>query len=209
MDFLAVEDKIRAEKPKGLFGILQSFPVSRATRSEGCSAVNIRDRIRCSRIHVQAEGYLELGMPQQALELLRQLPGRSGMDSYGLYLRATALQGLGRCADALVPLRQAAQIVPEDIRIWLAMGWCWKRTGRLDLALEALEQAARVDPDEAIVHYNLACYLSLIGDKNRCLKHLAQALVLDPGYREFVEDESDFDRVRSDPEFQALTSLIA
>ena len=34
--------------------------------------------------------------------------------------------------------------------IWLALGWCYKRTNRLDLAIEALEEGLTVAPDEAM-----------------------------------------------------------
>ena len=70
------------------------------------------------------------------------------------------------------------------------------------------EEAVVVEPTEAITHYNLACYLSLAGEKARSLAHLAEALVLDPTYRALVDDEPDFDPIRSDAQFQAITSII-
>jgi hypothetical protein len=53
----------------------------------------------------------------------------------------------------------------------------------------------------------LACYLSLAGDKGRALRHLARALELDAEYRALADAESDFDPIRSDPDFQALLGL--
>jgi Tfp pilus assembly protein PilF len=108
----------------------------------------------------------------------------------------------------LEPLQRASQADPENIHIWLALAWCHKRTGRVDLAVDAMSSALAADPNEALLHYNLACYLSMSGEKNRALGHLSQALSIDPEYRRLVDDERDFDPIRADPDFQALTSII-
>ena len=55
-----------------------------------------------------------------------------------------------------------------------------------------------------MLRYNLACYLSLAGQKRRALRYLSQAFMLDPAYRELAEAESDFDPLRADPAFQAM-----
>jgi Flp pilus assembly protein TadD len=161
-------------------------------------------RIRSRKIHREAEGYLELDMPTQALETLARLGAPANFDVDALYLWGEALRALQRPFEALVPLERAARQAPEDVRVRIALGWCYKRTGRLDLAIESLEQALAVAPDEALLRYNLACYLSLAGQKRRALGYLAQALETDPVYRELLESESDFDPIRSDPEFQAI-----
>ncbi len=93
---------------------------------------------------------------------------------------------------------------PNNVAVCIALGWCYKRTDRLPLAIERLEQALILRPDEAILRYNLACYLSVAGQKRRALRHLAQALALDPVFRELVDTEADFDPLRCDPDFQAI-----
>lgn len=168
----------------------------------------VRNRIRLRQIQTQAEGYLELGMPQHAIETLARLGDPANFNSRALYLWGDALQVMGRFGEALVPLARAAKIVPENIHIWLAMGWCHKRTGDIDLAIEDLEEALAVEPGEAIIHYNLSCYLCLVGDKTRALYHLSEALSINPEFRDLVESEHDFDSIRSDPEFQMLTKVI-
>lgn len=114
---------------------------------------------------------------------------------------------MARHQDALVPLTRAAQAEPEGTHIWLAMGWCYKRIGRVDLAIRALERALKTAPKDALIHYNLACYHSLAGRKRSALLHLSRAFGLDPNYRCLVDSESDFDPLRSDPEFQALNRV--
>jgi Flp pilus assembly protein TadD len=110
--------------------------------------------------------------------------------------------------EAIAPLKQAAEGSPSDMHIWLSLGWCYKRIGRVDMAIESLEEALEAEPNEAIVHYNLACYWSLAGNKRNALLFLSQSFELDPNYRDKVSGESDFDTIRHDPQFQSLTSVI-
>lgn len=166
------------------------------------------NRIRLQRILREVEGYLELEMPQTALELLNRIQEPGTFRGQQLYLTGEALRSLERYSDAIAPLEQAADLQPSNLRIWLALGWCQKRVGRLDLAIEALERAEEVAPDEAVVPYNLACYWSLAGKKQQALSYLSRAFAIDPEFRERIHEEPDFDPIRSDPEFRALTEII-
>lgn len=171
--------------------------------------MTLRDQIRLKHVERQAEGYLELGMAQHALDALARLGDEDKLSDHASYLRGETLRALERYEEALVPLERIARATPEDMHVWLALGWCYKRIGRLDRAVRAVEQALKFEPKEAILHYNLACYLSLAGDKGRALRHLSKAFTFDPGYRGMVESEPDFDPIRSDPGFQALLSTVA
>jgi Flp pilus assembly protein TadD len=166
-----------------------------------------RSRIRCARLQREAEGYLELGMPEHALETLGRLSDAAELDGNGLYLWGESLRILERYYEALVPLQRAARAAPDDVRIRIALAWCYKRTGRLDLAIDVLEEALIVEPQRALLRYNLACYLSLAGQKRRALRYLAQALAIEPGYRELAEAEADFEPLRTDPTFQSLCAV--
>lgn len=168
-----------------------------------------RNRIRAHHIERQAEGYLELGLPEHALEILQRLGGPEEYTPHALCLAGEACRDLKRYPEALEYLQRAAEAEPENIRVRLAMAWCHKRTGQLGLAIRDMETALRHEPNEAILHYNLACYLSLAGEKSRALEHLSRALALDADYRNLIDTEPDFDPIRSDPEFQALTNALA
>jgi tetratricopeptide (TPR) repeat protein len=167
-----------------------------------------QQRVRLNKIQREAEGYLELGLPALAIQALQRLGVPAQFAPSTLYLWGEALRAAERYVEAIPPLEQAAQAEPENMHVWLALGWCYKRTGRLDQAVEAIRRALTADPTEAVLHYNLACYLSLAGDKGKALDHLSQALNLDPDYRSLIDGESDFDPLRSDPDFQALLGII-
>ena len=162
------------------------------------------DHVRRLRIEREAEGYLELGMPEKALDALARLDDPPGLGPKALFLRGEAFRELNRYGDALVPLEEAAEAMPENVPVWFALAWCYKRTDRLDRAVAAMEKALAASPEEALAHYNLACYLSLAGEKNRALECLARAIKIAPACRRLIDDESDFDPLRSDRRFQEL-----
>lgn len=182
------------------------------------------ERTRRQQLLREAEGYLELltdcseqwpvspaardRLAERALDCLRRLEATGGYRRECLFLQGQALRVMERYAEAIVPLTAAAAEAADDIHVWLALGWCHKRTGRLDLAIEALKEALEADPTEAIIYYNLACYWCLAGNTQLALDFLADALEINPNYRDLVNNEPDFDRLRSHPAFLALTSVI-
>ena len=181
-------------------------------------------RIRRQQSLREAEGYLDLAMgfadqwplsaelaprlARRALDALAPVSGSSGQRPEILYLTGLAYRAMHRYAEAVPHLKAAAELNPESVPIWLALGWCYKRIDCLDEAIQALEQALMANKQEAIIHYNLACYWSLAGDVDRALQYLAQSFDIDPRYRELASDESDFDPIRDLPDFQALLGAI-
>lgn len=156
----------------------------------------------------EAEGYLELDMPKAALQVLERIESPGTFQGQYAYLHGEAYRSLDRFSESIDWLRKASDYSPSNTHVWLALGWCHKRTGRLDLAIEDLEHALEADASQAIIHYNLACYWALAGSKKQSLAYLRRAIRIDERYRDMTADEHDFDSLRSDPEFQSLTSII-
>lgn len=181
-------------------------------------------RFRRKQILREAEGYLDLvtacadelpltnnvrdRLAQRAIDTLMRLDANSQSRVEALYLRGQALRIMERYGQAIEFLGQAAELDHDNIHVWLALGWCHKRTGRLDKAIESLEEALQVDEQQAIVHYNLACYWSLAKNVKWAIEYLERAFELDPSYRDLVPHEHDFDPIRGHPRFQELLSVI-
>ncbi len=163
----------------------------------------IRDRIK--RQLDEAEGFLMLNLPERALAILERRSDWATMQFEASLLGGEALRSLGRYREALKPLEVAAKLRPGDVAVAIALGWCYKRTHRLAQAIDALERAARHHPDHGLLHYNLACYWSLAGNTTKALDELAVALELDSDLRALIPDESDFDPLRGNPDFERLT----
>jgi Flp pilus assembly protein TadD len=182
------------------------------------------NRIRRQQILREAEGYLDLitvfgdkmpcrpdardSLARRAMATLDRVENPGGLKAHVLFLRGQALRAMEEFGEAVKMFREAAEYEPQNIHIRLALGWCYKRCRRLDLAIQALEEALEADASHAILHYNLACYWSLAGNVKLAVTYLSQAFDLEPEYRDLVHCERDFDPIRNHPHFQALTSVI-
>jgi len=154
-----------------------------------------------------AEGYLSLGMPEHALDALNQLPG-ADHDLEVLLLRGDALRVKQDHQNSLDCFLRAHSLHPENLDALLGMAWCYKRLGRVDLSIESLRLACQSHSDVPIVLYNLACYYALSGDKEHALSWLGRALRMNPELLKLISDETDFDRLRNDTDFQHLLHLF-
>ena len=181
-------------------------------------------RTRRQQLLQEVEGYLDLAMvlsdryrpsdssrdrlALRALHTLQKLEPRTQTSAIGLHLKGQAYRVMEHYEEAVEALLGAKELDPENVVTMLALGWCFKRLGKVDAAIQSLEDALACCPDEAIIHYNLACYWSLAKNVPLALVYLSQAFDLDPDYRDMVADEEDFDPLRQHPEFVALTSVI-
>ncbi|HEY3051397.1 MAG TPA: tetratricopeptide repeat protein [Gaiellaceae bacterium] len=74
-----------------------------------------------------------------------------------------------------------------------------------DKAAETYEQFLDEAPGDAGFLYNLACAESRLGRKEAALRHLRQSVETDPQFKKNAVDDPDFDAIRDDPEFSAIT----
>jgi tetratricopeptide (TPR) repeat protein len=93
----------------------------------------------------------------------------------------------------------------------------WERTseGLVHFANKDYEKAAEVyesflaeTPGNAGVLYNLACAESLLGRKEKALQHLRESVETDAVYKKNAIEDPDFDAIRDDPEFSAITGQV-
>lgn len=165
---------------------------------------------------LQAEGFLELELPREALRQLQriEIPDR-GSFPY-LSMMGEVHRALKMYAEAIPFLEKALRINPEAIETYLCLAWCLKRTDQLNRAIhvtvQAEEQCRRkrsdssVEDSHALVMYNLSCYYALSGQREMMLEWLGKALKKRSGYRKLIAEETDFNQFRHDPEFERLAS---
>jgi tetratricopeptide (TPR) repeat protein len=168
-----------------------------------------RARNRHEKLLRAAEGYAELGMHPQALASLNEIERSGGADFAVNFLRGDILRNLERYEEALVSLHRAFDEKPNDVALLMAMAWCYKRTNQLPRAITSMEQAYKIAPKEAVILYNLSCYWSLAGNKTQSLSWLGRALRMDKSFRKLIDEETDFDPLRHDADFQMIVGAVS
>lgn len=182
------------------------------------------ERVQRKKLIQNAEGYLELiiafddcwpldqvnrdVLADRAIAALNRIKNPLGHKPYILFLKGQASRAAGNFQRAVNYLQQSARLDPDNIHTFLALGWCYKRIDRTDLAIEAMETAVQIDSESAIAHYNLACYWALARQVKMAVLHLSNAFDLNPEFRNYVDMESDFDLIREDPEFLSSLDII-
>jgi adenylate cyclase len=74
--------------------------------------------------------------------------------------------------------------------------------------LKWTRRALAADPEDSGVLYNVACSFSLMGKTEEALQCLERAVDCGFGHKSWLEHDSDFDPLRSDPRFQALVNKL-
>jgi tetratricopeptide (TPR) repeat protein len=143
----------------------------------------------------------------RALEAIESLDPAIREEPETLLLEAEARRALGLFEEALPLFTRACELVPKRIEPWMGKGWCLKRLGRLDEAIGVLQESLSASPRQPVLHYNLSCYLSLAGRVQPAIEHLTKAITLDRRFRDLTQIEPDFDPIRSDPRFVAVTHV--
>ncbi|MCI0337227.1 MAG: tetratricopeptide repeat protein, partial [Acidobacteria bacterium] len=89
---------------------------------------------------------------------------------------------------ALNELRQAAQMSPEDYRVWLSLGRVLDRTGSIAEARAALEKALQLAPNHFETRWALGNHLLRAGDRDASFAQMRLALANRPSALPLVFD---------------------
>lgn len=97
-----------------------------------------------------AEGYLELGMPVQALEALNAIEDAGLLEAMRLFLTGEAFLRQEKYQEAIEPLHQAARLFPvvESRKAWSSLSECFRLGGYQELAEVASLTAEAVEEIE-------------------------------------------------------------
>jgi adenylate cyclase len=128
---------------------------------------------------------------------------------------AQAYTSMGRKHDemrvrlgALDTIQRHLEMNPHDTRALYFGAQNLVLIGENEKGLELAERALGQDQDEPVVLYNVACFYALQGDIDRCIELLTKAIDEGWGDREWLETDSDLDKVRDDKRFKALLARI-
>lgn len=156
------------------------------------------------RLLVEAEGYIALELFDEAARRIEAVSEAGLFPFECAVLRGESLRERDQLDEAVPFFRKALQMKPGDVAATVGFGWCAKRLGQTDLAVAAYEAALERHPDVALLHYNLACYQSLLGRADEALEHLRLAIAKEKAFRDVADAEEDFAGIRQLPAFRRL-----
>ncbi len=136
-----------------------------------------------------AEGYLELGMPSQALRELDKVSDPGSLTASYSFLRGESLKRIGRYSEAIKPLQYAADLlpIPHSQLPWKSLGACYRESGQNDLA-ETAERTADEIASEANIHLR---FEPLGSQFNPVVHHEVHLTITFEPAEEVEESESD------------------
>jgi tetratricopeptide (TPR) repeat protein len=102
-------------------------------------------------------------------------------------------------------IRKRLELNPDDLRALSLGSGQLVSAGFPEEGVAMAERALELAPRDMGVHYNATCCFARAGLKEKALSTLERRLDLAGTiYREWVENDSDFDSLRDDPRFQAM-----
>jgi predicted Zn-dependent protease len=138
-----------------------------------------------------AQGYLELGMPRQALAELDGLSTEGAVSAPGLDVRIVILLRLKRWKSAATNARKLCRMLPDQPAGFIHLAFCLHELGETVRARDVLRKAPPNVRKDATCCYNLACYEAVLGELDAARLHLAQSISIDKRFREFARHDSD------------------
>jgi len=143
-----------------------------------------------------AVGYLELGMFGEAQSELEKIAPEAGGQTEVLVVRLALFQETQRWASMQSAARKLAELDPADPQWAIAWAYATRRAESIDVARLVLIEALERHPLEALIHYNLACYDSVLKNLESSQEFLVRALTLEPGMRAMALEDPDLEPLR-------------
>jgi adenylate cyclase len=101
-----------------------------------------------------------------------------------------------------------AEADPENGRARYLAAGLQARIGDIEGGRRNIEAAMRLRPDDFGTLYNAACFYAHIGETERALDLLDQAVATGLGFRNWIDHDSDFDSIRESPRFRRIVSRM-
>ncbi len=130
-------------------------------------------------------------------------------------LEAQSMRKLGRVQESIEVNREAVrraerllELNPDNARVLSFGAGALYEDGQVKRALEWAARAGRLHPDDMGVVINTACLFAKSGEKDKALDLLDRMFSKGWGKKDWVENDTDYDSLRSDPRFIAMMARL-
>ncbi|MFD2257383.1 tetratricopeptide repeat protein [Luteolibacter algae] len=139
-----------------------------------------------------ASGWLELGMPDDALEELKSLGSTgSGQERRALELKLAAEMAKEDWTESSKTAGILCRMAVDDPEFFLSAAYCNHEAGNTEEAKNWLMRGPDVLNEMPVYHYNMACYLWKLGESERAKNHLAKAVQMDESFLDSAKQDRD------------------
>ncbi len=138
-------------------------------------------------------GYLDLGMVTDARTELEAIHKDDWMKPEVLGVRVIYALSAREWGEMAELSRTLAQKIPEDPQWWIHWAYALREQEFVQAAQKIAQRGLELHPKEAILHFNLACYLSLLGQTDEASDHLNLAIGIDERFQEASVSDPDLE----------------
>jgi tetratricopeptide (TPR) repeat protein len=143
-----------------------------------------------------AQGYSELGMPEDALRELDALGPALQEDPDVLNARLYVLMRARRWEDGLAAALLLCRQIPDRSSGYIHAAFCLHELGRTREAKDLLLGGPKALNDEATYHYNMGCYDAVLGNPDQARKHVLRSFEMDRKFRAIAKLDPDLASIR-------------
>jgi len=138
-----------------------------------------------------ASGWLELGMPVDALLELRNLDEEDGRKRGAMDLKLAAQMAAEDWRSAVETAMTLCEMAVDEPSHFVNVAFCLHELGQTEEAKKWLQRGPEALTEMPVFHYNMACYLWTLGEKERARNHLAKAVEMDESFEESARNDKD------------------
>jgi lipopolysaccharide biosynthesis regulator YciM len=140
-----------------------------------------------------AEGYLALGLHDEAAEALDEITGEERDATPVLVMLLGVHNERGDWARAAETGAVLCEREPRVAGFWIQWAYATRRHASIEHARTILLRGLGMHPREAIFHFNLACYEAQLGHLDDARSFLETACHLDATFTDLARSDADLE----------------
>lgn len=138
-----------------------------------------------------AQGYLELGMVEEALAELSTVDTSLLQDPDVIELRLHILMQGCHWNEAIIAAESLLQLRHDALTAYIHGAFALHELGRTSEARDLLLKGPLVLRQDPTFHYNIGCYEAVLGNRDAAIESLRQSFAMDETFRDFAKADPD------------------